>query len=437
VLSQKLFTDEDIVSPGWWANDSDFPQIQNIKGRANSLEPPSQDLRKGIISDLRNQTPFEDLKVRLELAVKLYENHANVTGDHYFLVRSFCNVGNVLLRTSKGSRLERAEFAQRLARTALRYDPRNPIAWGLWRDALFSSGAYEASAALGWETVLRFPNDPFMRNELAEILIVLDRPNEALVLLEDALQAQVFNFVTHSILSRLYSHFGSEEAALQAINTGLNLEPKNHDLESGLARLKAGAPLPLFADGRKKVLDAVGVHLQPKLNFELARSGQLRSFRQRLQRDSEALQELKEVLETDPDFAYAQILAARYKLWHASEHVLPPVAAAFEEALAFEDTEKLISLVEKMPRLKSLILLAQAILGDAGAAEQVANRIRNPSNADNEVAIDILRVRFQPVFALMDGGLEPGEAVIQCANQLRIAIYDTNEALSSSELLAA
>ena len=90
-----------------------------------------------------------------------------------------------------------------------------------------------------------------------------------------------------------------------------------------------------------------------------------------------------------------------------------------------------------MPRLEALILLARAILGDEETADAIANRLRNPSAADDEQAIGILRDRFQPVFELIEGGLKPAEAVSKCANQLRIAIYDTNEATSAPELMVA
>jgi hypothetical protein len=156
-----------------------------------------------------------------------------------------------------------------------------------------------------------------------------------------------------------------------------------------------------------------------------------------LQGDDSALEELKEILKSDPNFAYAQILAARHRLWHASEQTLPPVAAAFEEALAAEDLETLKALTATMPRLESLVLLARAILGDIDAANEVAERLRDASDGIDDQASEILRDRFQPVFQLIDGGLEAAEAIAKCADKLRIAIYDTNEALSAPELMAA
>lgn len=437
VLSQKTYVDAGIETPGWWASDPVFPKSQDSKGRAHSLEPPAPELRESIIHDFRDGVRFSDLNDRLNTMVERYERYTDATGDDYFLVRSFCNVGNILLRNSVNDHSEVARFAQNLARKTLRYQPRNPIAWGLWRDALFSGGAYDAAVALGWETVRRFPNNPFMRTELAEILIALDQTDTALALLEDAIVAQAFNAVTYAILARLLANRGDIEAARTAIEDGLTIDSENAILTRWRSYLDDGKPLPLFATARKRVIDAVDVDPSDEMMVELGRSGHLRQLRQRLQNDASAVEELRKILNTNPSFAYAQILAARHNLWHASEQALPPVAAAFEEALASEDIERLTALAEQMPRLESLILLARAILGDAVAALEIDGRLRSPSAADDARAIEILQSRFQPVFELIDGGREPAEAVTEYADRLRIAIYDTNEAVSAPELLVA
>lgn len=435
VLSQKLFADNDIVPPGWWASDPDFPHKQD--SRAHSLMPPAPDLREEIIRDLQDGVGFADVRKRVELLIERYENYTMSSGDDYYLVRSFCNVGNLLLKNSVDAHSERAHLAESLARKTLRHQPHNPIAWALWRDALFGGGAYDSSIALGWEIVRRFPNEPLVRNELAEILLALDRSDDALTLLEDSLQVQVFNAVTYMILSRIYANFGNEDAAREALSAGLVMAPEMRELHLGLRNLNAGKPLPLVANARKRVVDAVDNDTQDITLYELRRSGKLRDLRQHLQNDDTTFKELKEILTSDPTFAYAQILAARHKLWHASDYGLPVVAAAFEDALANEDRDKLAALTERMPRLKSLILLAQAILGDAAAAEEVASLLHNPGGTDDKIAIDILCARFQPAFKLIDGGLSAAEAISMCASQLRIAIYDTNEALSAPELMAA
>lgn len=437
VLSQKAFQEDDLVPPAWWASDADFPKTKGLKGRLHSLEPPAPDLREEIIADLRRRAIFADVKERVEEMVQRYEHYTEITGDDYFLVRSFCNVGTVLLRTVVDARSGASQFAQRLARLTLRYQPYNPIAWGLWRDALFSGGDYDAAVSLGWETVLRFPDDPLMRNELAEILIALDQVDDAHILLEAALEVQAYDAVTYAILARILASKGDVAAARDALSQGLAIDTANAILTQWLRNMDEGKPLPLVAKARQKKVAAVAVGDCDDTLAELERSGKLRRLRQHLKDDDVALEELKSILNGDPTFAYAQILAARHRIWHASDQGLPPVAVAFEDALANEDIERLSALTERMPRLESLVLLARAILGDAVAADEITERLRHPRIKDNIQVIEILQRRFKPVFQLIDGGLAPADAIAKCAGQLRLAVYDTNEAVSAPILMVA
>jgi len=438
VLSQEKFVKADIQAPAWWANDPDFPKTTHAKGQGHSLEPPARELLEAIIRDLRNNVAFSDVRARLEQLADGYERFTAVTGDDFFLVRSFCNVGKELLRNAVDAVSERAQFAEHLARKALRYQPRDPIAWGLWRDALFSRGAYEASIALGWETVRRFPNDPLKRNELAEILIARNQLDEALSVIHGALDAGTFDHYTYAILARLLAHKGETKAAKQAIDDGLDIAADDGGaLLSARSLLAKGKPLQLVASARQKIVDTMAVSTHDSIALALEHSAKLRRLRPRLQDHDSAMEELQQILNSDPNLAYAQILAARHKLWHASEQALPPVAAAFEEALAAADLETLKALTARMPRLESLVLLARAILGDIDAANEVAERLRDDGESKDDQAAEILRERFRPVFQLIDGGLDAVVAIAKSAHKLRIAIYDTNEALSAPELIAA
>jgi hypothetical protein len=437
VLSQKMFADAEIQPPGWWANDPDFPKTKDPKGHGHPLQPPPLEFPNGLIRDLRNHAAFSDMRVRLEQMVVRYVRYTDVTGDDYFLVRSFCKVGKELLRNVVDAYSERAQFAEDLARRVLRYQPRNPIAWGLWRDALFSRGAFDASIALGWETVRRFPNDPLMRTELAEILIARNQLDEALSVIKGAIDAGISNHYTYQILARLLARRGEIMAAKKAIEDGLSIAADNSWLLTARSLLDAGKPLLLVANARQRAVEAIDGSLQNSTALALEHSAKLRRLRPRLQEDDSAMEELKEILKSDPNLAYAQILAARHRIWHASEQPLPPVAAAFEEALAAEDLETLKALTAQMPRLESLVLLARAILGDIDAANEVAERLRDASDGADDQAAEILRERFQTVFQLIDGGLDAAAAIAKCADKLRIAIYDTNEALSAPELMAA
>lgn len=437
VLSQKTFKDADLESPAWWANDPDFPQKQANQTSSNVYGPPAEDYWKDILFKIAASEQCESLEPTLRDMMQRYDTFTEHTGDQYYLVRTYCRVGLALIRNKKIISQESSAWASQLARKALAYEPFNPIAWGLWRDALFSGGAYDAAIALGWDTVRRIPDDPLMRNELAEILIACGQWAEAKALLDSSLQSGAFDVVTYAILARIAANKGDLVAARNRVEEGLTIDQGDAILLHMRKFLDGNKSLPLVAGSRQRTLEAIATSQDDPTLAELVRGGNLRWLRQRLQSDSSALAELKQILSNDPTFAYAQILAVRYGIWHSEKDTLPGFAIAFEQALASEDSERLKALGEQMPKLEALILLARALLGDADAATQLDKKLRSPSSVDDERAIGVIRSNYRPVLELIDGGAPPVEAIAKHADRLRIAVYDTNEAMAAPTLLAA
>jgi len=97
--------------------------------------------------------------------------------------------------------------------------------------------------------------------------------------------------------------------------------------------------------GRKPSLQSAHFRIPPKhrsaesdfIQDEVVRNGRLRALRDQLTENDDALLRLRLIFEEDRSFTYAQILAARHRIWRVEEGTLPPVAAAFEAALADED----------------------------------------------------------------------------------------------------
>ena len=79
--------------------------------------------------------------------------------------------------------------------------------------------------------------------------------------------------------------------------------------------------------------------------------------------------------------------------------MLPPFAAAFEDALVTEDREKLEKLASRQPRLEALILVAQALLGDSKAQQKVELWLREIQPVDQELAISGLHSALRPCTA--------------------------------------
>lgn len=150
-----------------------------------------------------------------------------------------------------------------------------------------------------------------------------------------------------------------------------------------------------------------------------------------------ALQELRQILNEDPTFAYAELLAARHRIGEANTDVLPSFAAAFEDALATGDRDKLERLAKRQPRLEALILVAQALLGDTEAQRQVELWLRASQVTDKEPAIAGLHSALRPMLRVIEGGRSIRDALSETRETVISALHDANEAALGEMLLAA
>lgn len=471
VLVQKPFKDAEIEFPAWWAADPDFAKAQSKPGVV-ALEPLPLEAVKEIVRDIRDGVSFADLKPRLEAYTEKHRIYAERSGDDSFLVRSFCNIGMALIRNAEESHVERGRYAQSLAREALNHQPNNLYAWSLWRDALAAEGALQAARALGWEFVRRFPDNPdsrtqlsdllskeiglfeeaislaretirafpenaHARTQLAEVLIAVEREAEARDVISTAIADGVADVATYAILARLRAHEGDFDGARQAFTQGMKIDPHNQVLLSQQSFLEHGKAPPLVSAAYRARKASGDVGATDSTLEGVLRDGALRALRSRLDDDENARAELERILTEDPTFAYAQLLAARHKLWSAESGVLPTVAAAFEGALADEDLEQLAALAERAPKLEALILLARALFGDADAAREIAAHLRRDADNRDDRGLQILRTRLRPVLTAIDGGKTAVDAIQDNADCVRQALYDANEAQSAPELMAA
>ena len=174
----------------------------------------------------------------------------------------------------------------------------------------------------------------------------------------------------------------------------------------------------------------------------MARLGALRQLRFKLETQSgnereTAIQELQRIFHDDPTFAYAELLAARHRIWKAEADVLPSFAAGFEDALATEDREKLEKLAIRQPRLEALILVARAVFGDGEAAQKVDLWLREPRETNKEPVIAGLHSALRPVLRVIEGGRSINDAFGKMRETIISALHDANEAIHGEALLAA
>ena len=312
-------------------------------------------------------------------------------------------IGREIIERGSDDRRVRANKAQKLAQEGHDWEPRDRMLQALWQEALLAEGCTEAAELVGWEKLRRVPTDeqeyvqtantiallPERRDEaealvvqeiarfpnnahgwtsLAEILVVENRLDEPMALLKNRPSVSAANEVTHALFASQHSHFGNKELAYDALHESMGMTGTpalRHDEDLFDSRQS----LPLVSRSFEQHFQR---NQQPPPRPETSalaqamRPAKLSQIWLSLEtetdaRRDEALSELPRILEEEPTFAYAELLAARQGICKAEGHGLPGFASAFEEARRTEDRAAFEQRSQKTHRLKALIRVAQAL----------------------------------------------------------------------------
>jgi tetratricopeptide (TPR) repeat protein len=234
------------------------------------------------------------------------------------------------------------------------------------------------------------PTDTYSRNQLAVALAASRDPEElkeAIGILEETIENDFTNNkYSRELLAKLT---GEAPGPLQGAEPPLS-GTRSDETEGALGAVDLSA------------------QVQQPLPAELSNLARMRRLRFRLTHSQgankdAALNELRETLETDSTFAYAQLLAVRQRIWKKDSDTLPSFPAAFELALQDEDAVALARLAKQCPRLEALTLVARAIFGDADAARLVRPTLDSPGQAKAGIE-KMLRKRVGPILRVIEGG---------------------------------
>jgi tetratricopeptide (TPR) repeat protein len=474
LLATKLFKDADIKAPAWWRGDRDFDPMlrQDFRVPGAPLHSPFPAECDHEIERLHNPWPVTES--RIDQFLQHHRRYVGITGESQYFVRALHALGTALIRPGNDQPQDRARKAAVLAREGLGWEPNNRYLWSLWRDAMAASGALEAAELIGWEFVRRDPDDADSRNQLATLLagplarpadaetllretiaafpgdavartqlaelLIADLPivgrrlDDAEAVVQSAFAAQAVGEATFALRARLQSHRGETKAALETVRQGLERLPSSAVLrdyqrildQGRVLRLDPAAAAPIAATVADTTPD------DPTL-APVLRLGRFR--RVRAQADSAdpatrqaAVAEVQAILADDPSFAYAQLLAIRQGLVTFDPDTMPPFAVAFEQALKDKDRPRLEALAERQPRLEALILLAQALFGDAQAAWTVANLLHDDPPANEARPVAFLRARLHPLLA--QATADTALSIVEANdNAIRRWLRDANESL--------
>jgi len=157
---------------------------------------------KELAAELKSRKSFDSLWRKIETLILNTLAHCNQTGDSYYFIRTFCNLGDHVLKRAN----DKAKYAALLLRwlpDALQWERDNPHVWMLWAQCLEAVDADEQAEWVYWEMRRYFPDDEHCRTELARLLMAQERNEEALALLREAAERNPDNAPSRVELARL------------------------------------------------------------------------------------------------------------------------------------------------------------------------------------------------------------------------------------------
>ncbi len=440
----------------WWQQDV------KAKDGTTAQQPQSQPVAVpqltplSVIQSLRKRTrnPLPSIRKEIEILIDNQRHYAEATGESHYLVTTACNIGMGIIKGTDDP-VGRGRLAVDLARQTLAWQPANVYGWILWRDALAKQGAFEAAELVGWEVIHRFPEDVqqrtqlalllgdlpgresdaerllretivrfrdnvVARSQLAELLIVLDRADEAIGVVDGIFSRHLEDEVSFDLRARLLYRSGDDEPSRDALQSGVERFPTDPVLQFHLRMLDAGKPLPLKAvasrtDAAKPGIPATRVAVtDDSVDTAVRQRGRLhRLYSEYSQRQgdnqwrSTALEEVQRILSDDPNLAYAEYLNRELKGTDAGGPVRGIFAIAFIDALKRKDAERFARLEESSASQAHLIDAAKAFLfGDRPAADRTLAWLRQEARSEPRSVSALrgfLHLRLD-IPAIVDGG---------------------------------
>jgi len=127
------------------------------------LKPPHIDELKPLL--FRIKTDYQAVRPQLQAYVERCRHYCRESGDSYYTVRSFCNLGDRLIDHDP-------LWARELAHEAALWEPSNPYTWSLLAEALEAEGDWRRAEAVLWHARRRFPQDAYRHTKLAHALLL-------------------------------------------------------------------------------------------------------------------------------------------------------------------------------------------------------------------------------------------------------------------------
>jgi tetratricopeptide (TPR) repeat protein len=193
------------------------------------LQPPSRD-EFGIIRELIERCPLEEIRPKLDLFLKEHERYALQTGDADILVKVFCEVGHKILSQDPN-------WSLALVEKAFSWAPYDHYTWNERATIGSYLGRYERAVQLLWEAKRKFPENPQIRNNLAEVLRKKDKNDIAEIVYRQVVEDFPENVVCRSGLAEVLKEQGKLDEAETVYRQTVKDFPENVVCRNGLAEV--------------------------------------------------------------------------------------------------------------------------------------------------------------------------------------------------------
>jgi tetratricopeptide (TPR) repeat protein len=311
---------------------------------------------------------------------EFYEAYAEYTwryGDFDLLAKSLTRMAFALLEhPTYASSTDVASLVRDMAIELIRWQPNYRSGWMLWLRALNQNEGHSSVEVILWETIRRFPDDKFFRNQLADIHVKQGRYCEA----EHLLRLNIEDFPTDAASYRKLADLLArqperlEEAILIGNQASRIRGFKTKGLTSVLRKIASSAvgkdilfisrissqdlSLPLTGDPSDEMANSIVLHARAMLaQFQLTCPG--------LEAEESSARELISLVH-DNDLPFAKFILARTLPNYDDSNDLSTAVfpMAFAKAIATLEPAnwQALSMAARSPESRWLVRVAESLL---------------------------------------------------------------------------
>lgn len=184
------------------------------------IQPPLISETEAVLE--RIKADFKTAIPVLKTYLDKHRHYAQESGDSFYLVRSFCRIGEQLLEHD-------AQWARDLAHEAARWEPTEQRSWSLLARALEAEGDWRRAEAVYWNARRRFPHIAHSHTQLGHALLLHGQEDLGESVFRQATRLFPDNPITWSELGHSLRVTGHYEPAVavykEAQQMGFNRNP--------------------------------------------------------------------------------------------------------------------------------------------------------------------------------------------------------------------